>query len=115
MTQFLLTVAVTGCGLFVLSAEQMPVTQQNALVQKYCAVCHTDASMNGGLSFEHFDAAHADPGDAAMMVSKLKGKALGASGRSRCPTGPHRTRCKMRSLQRLPTRAHGRRIGQETC
>jgi hypothetical protein len=62
------------------ASDAMPVTQQNALVQKYCAVCHTDASLNGGLSLEHFDAGHADPGLAAMMVSKLKGKALGASG-----------------------------------
>lgn len=49
----------------------MPVAQQNTLVQKYCAVCHTDASMNGGLSLQHFDAAQADPGVAAMLVSKL--------------------------------------------
>ena len=36
--------------------------------------------MNGGLSLEHFDAAHADPGEAAMMVGKLKGGAMGAAG-----------------------------------
>jgi len=59
---------------------RMPVAQQNALVQKYCAVCHTDASMNGGLSLEHFDAAHLDPSLAAMLVSKLRGKAMGAAG-----------------------------------
>jgi hypothetical protein len=58
----------------------MPVAQQNAMVQKYCAVCHTDAVNNGGLSLEHFDAARPDPGLAAMMVSKLKAKALGAGG-----------------------------------
>lgn len=78
--------AVAGCGLFLLPGQEtaalatMPVAQQNAMVQKYCAVCHTDASMNGGLSLEHFDAAHADPGEAAMMVGKLKTLALGASG-----------------------------------
>lgn len=59
----------------------MPAAQQTALVQKYCAVCHTDASMNGGLSLEHFDAAHADPGEAAMLASKLRNGAFGASGR----------------------------------
>jgi len=53
------------------AGESMPVAQQNALVQKYCAVCHTDAQRSGGLSLEHFDAAHADPGVAAMMLSKL--------------------------------------------
>jgi hypothetical protein len=58
----------------------MPVAQQNALVQKYCAVCHSDAHMNGGLSLEHFDAAHPDPGVAAMMVSKLKSGAISAAG-----------------------------------
>ena len=58
----------------------MPVAQQNALVRTYCAVCHTDASMNGGLSLEHFDASRPDPGDAAMIVSKMKSGAFGAAG-----------------------------------
>ena len=49
----------------------MPTAQQNALVQKYCEVCHTDAHLNGGLSLEHFDAARPDPGVAAMIISKL--------------------------------------------
>jgi hypothetical protein len=51
----------------------MPAAQQNALVQKYCAVCHTDASNNGGLSLEHFDAAQAAPSLTAMLLSKLTG------------------------------------------
>jgi cytochrome c551/c552 len=83
MTKKLLAATFAGSSLFVLSAQQaapMPAAQQNALVQKYCAVCHTDASMNGGISFQHFDAAHADPGDAAMMAEKLRGGAMGASG-----------------------------------
>ena len=75
-TKLLLAAAVAACGLFVLSAEQMPVAQQNALVQKYCGVCHDDAKMTGGLSLEHFDAAHPDPTVAAMMVSKLTGLSL---------------------------------------
>jgi hypothetical protein len=54
-----------------LASETMPAAQQTALVLKYCAVCHTDAHLNGGISFEHFDAAKADPGVAAMLVSKL--------------------------------------------
>jgi mono/diheme cytochrome c family protein len=67
-------VPVTAAG------DVMPAAQQNALVKQYCAICHTDTSMNGGLSLEHFDAGHADPGLAAMMVSKLKTGALGAGG-----------------------------------
>jgi len=53
------------------ASDRMPVAQQNALVQKYCAVCHTDAARNGGLSLEHFDGAQAAPSLAAVMVSKL--------------------------------------------
>jgi hypothetical protein len=53
------------------ASDAMPVAQQNALVQTYCAVCHNDAHVNGGLSLQHFDAAHADPSVAAMLVSKL--------------------------------------------
>ena len=64
--------AVAGAG--------MSVAQQNELVRKYCAVCHDDAHVNGGLSLERFDAAHPDPGVAAMLVSKLKAKAMGAAG-----------------------------------
>jgi hypothetical protein len=64
-------------GLIVSSAavasDAMPAAQQNALVQTYCAVCHNDAHVNGGLSLQHFDAAHADPGVAAMLLSKLTG------------------------------------------
>jgi hypothetical protein len=62
------------------AAVVLPVAQQNDLVQRYCTVCHTDASMNGGLSLEHFDAARPDPGDAAMVVSKMKSGAFGAAG-----------------------------------
>ena len=49
----------------------MPPAQQTGLILKYCAVCHSDAHLNGGMSLEHFDAAHADPTIAAMLMSKL--------------------------------------------
>ena len=58
----------------------MPAAEQNALVKKYCAVCHTDAAKNGGLSLEHYDAARRDPGLAAMILSKLNNGAMGAAG-----------------------------------
>ena len=58
----------------------MPVAEQNALVKKYCAVCHTDTARNGGLSLQDYDAAKRDPGLAAMMLSKLNQGAMGAAG-----------------------------------
>lgn len=58
----------------------MPAAEQNALVKKYCEVCHTDAVKNGGLSLEHYDAAKRDPGLAAMILSKLNNGAMGAAG-----------------------------------
>jgi hypothetical protein len=61
-------------------AELMPPAQENALVRKYCTVCHTDASKNGGLSLEHYDAAYPDPALAAMLLSKMEGGAMGAAG-----------------------------------
>ena len=64
----------------VVASGAMPVAQQNALVQKYCAVCHDDAHRNGGLSLQHFDASQVEPSLAAMMVSKLKTGAIGAAG-----------------------------------
>jgi hypothetical protein len=70
-------------GFAILSASAwaaMPASDQNALVKKYCAVCHTDAARNGGLSLEHYDAAKPDPGLAAMMFSKLNNGAMGAAG-----------------------------------
>ena len=71
------TLALVGMAL---AAETMPTAQQNAMVQKHCAVCHTDAARNGGLTLQHFDAAHVDPSLAAMLASKLKGGAMGAAG-----------------------------------
>ena len=56
-----------------LSAETMAPERQNDLIRKYCAVCHTDKAMNGGLSLEHFDAARTAPSLAAMLLSKLTG------------------------------------------
>jgi hypothetical protein len=68
--------AVSALGVVTaFAADTMPAARQNALVQKYCAVCHTDADPQGGLSLQHFDAAHVAPSLAAMMVSKLTGGA----------------------------------------
>ena len=53
------------------ASDLMPAAQQNALVAKYCVVCHNDAHVNGGLSLEHFDAAQPDPSLVAMTISKV--------------------------------------------
>ncbi|HEX4133685.1 MAG TPA: hypothetical protein VHY84_03610 [Bryobacteraceae bacterium] len=81
------TIASAGLACLVLTgqqpaqaAEQMPAGQQTALVQKYCAVCHTDQVKNGGLSLQHYDASQADPALAAMLLSKLRNGAMGAAG-----------------------------------
>jgi hypothetical protein len=58
----------------------MPAVEQQALVRKYCAVCHTDASMNGGLSLQHYDPGVPNPPLAAMLFSKLENNAMGAAG-----------------------------------
>lgn len=77
-----LAAGLVGSWTVVLAApgNAMPVAQQNGLVSKYCAVCHSDAARNGGLSLEHFDAGDVDPSLAAMLVSKLKNGAIGAAG-----------------------------------
>lgn len=61
-------------------AAPMPASQQNAMVETYCVVCHNQGRMLGGLSLQEFDAAHPDPAVAGMMVNKLEGGAMGASG-----------------------------------
>lgn len=58
----------------------MPAVEQQALVRKYCAVCHTDASTNGGLSLQHYDPAVPNAALAAMLLSKLENNAMGAAG-----------------------------------
>jgi cytochrome c5 len=54
------------------AAGVLSVAQQNALVQKYCVVCHDDAQETGGVSLQNFDAAHPDPSVSARMVGMLK-------------------------------------------
>lgn len=74
----------TIVGLAVLSSPArgaMPAAEQNALVQQYCAVCHSDSVRNGGLSLQHYDAAKRDPVLAAMILSKLHNGAMGAAGK----------------------------------
>jgi hypothetical protein len=53
------------------AGDGMPVAQQNAIVQKYCVSCHTDAEPSGLLSLQHYDAAHAAPALSAMLLSKV--------------------------------------------
>jgi len=73
-----LTVAIAATYTPIWAA--MTPAEQNALVNKYCAVCHMDAGMNGGLSLQHYDGAKRDPTLAAMILSKLNNGAMGAAG-----------------------------------
>lgn len=59
------------------ASEAMPAAQQNALVQKYCAVCHTDASKDGGLSLQL--TCYLDTHDAEMQLSWAPSNAQKAS------------------------------------
>jgi hypothetical protein len=79
-TLVVVTLIAESFAISIPAAEIMPAARQNALVQKYCAVCHTDAAKNGGLSLQHYDAAQADPALAAMLLSKLRNGAMGAAG-----------------------------------
>ena len=49
----------------------MPAARENALVHKYCAGCHSDKLRYGLMTLEHFDAGHADPSLAAMLLMKI--------------------------------------------
>ncbi|HEY7789696.1 MAG TPA: hypothetical protein VIC33_04230, partial [Vicinamibacterales bacterium] len=65
------------------SASTMSVTQQNALVHQYCAVCHSDAQKPGGLSLQHFDAARPNATVMRLMVGKLRAGAMPPAGMPR--------------------------------
>src|SRR5581483_7556635 len=52
---------------------EMPASQENAIVHKYCAGCHSDKLNYGLMTLEHFDAARVDPSLAAMLLSKISG------------------------------------------
>jgi D-arabinose 1-dehydrogenase-like Zn-dependent alcohol dehydrogenase len=43
-----LLIAVAFAAIYTPVWAAMPAAEQNALVMKYCAVCHTDASMKPG-------------------------------------------------------------------
>jgi hypothetical protein len=84
---FLTAVLAASLTVSAPAAEVMPAAQQNALIQRYCAVCHTDAANNGGLSLEHFDAAQAPPSLTAVLLSKLTGGVSLETARE-APTNP---------------------------
>jgi hypothetical protein len=62
----------------------MTADAQQALVQKYCVTCHTDAQKPGGLTLQHFESADHTPANiAAMMVRKLKAGQMPPAGMPR--------------------------------
>lgn len=75
-----LAALISGLQAAAAAAGDLASAEQNALVKKYCAVCHTDRAANGGLSLEHYNASRPDPQLAAMILSKLRNGAMGAAG-----------------------------------
>jgi hypothetical protein len=53
------------------SAADLSISEQNALIVSRCAVCHDDDTRTGGMSLEHYDAAHAPSSLAVMLLSQL--------------------------------------------
>ena len=75
------TVAGASAVPLAVTTHPMPARQQNELVQKRCAPCHSGANPKGGLLLEHFDAAFPDPAVARMMLIKIaKDGAISAAG-----------------------------------
>jgi len=56
------------------ASAAMSVDAQNKLVSYYCVACHDDEGKTGGLTLEHFDAAHAEQqaAIAEKMIRKLR-------------------------------------------
>lgn len=67
----LLVVFLGAMGAQVSRAEPLTLADQNSLVDRHCAVCHTDAARNGGLTLEGFDVEQAAPSLNAMLLSKI--------------------------------------------
>jgi len=55
----------------VFAQESISTTEQNALIEKHCAVCHNDTAHNGGLSLEGFSVERAHDSLVAMLLSKM--------------------------------------------
>ncbi len=53
------------------AAADLPPSEENAIVKRYCAGCHSDKLNYGLMTLEHFDGAHVDPSLAAMLLSKI--------------------------------------------
>lgn len=54
-----------------LAQGALPMAEQNALIQRHCTVCHSDAARNGGLSLEGFSVDRAPSSLIAMLLSKM--------------------------------------------
>ena len=84
------------------TAATMPVDAQNQLVSSNCSTCHDDDAKTGGLSLEHFDAAHIEKNAevAEKMIRKLRAGMMPPPRRTRPAADDARRRSRPRSKRR---------------
>lgn len=69
-----LPIIVVVAGLMPMTGISAQERSAQALVQRYCVLCHNDAVLQGGMSLQHYDASHpeVDPEIGEKMIRKLQ-------------------------------------------